>query len=115
MVRTILMYVFGLGLILGWFALMDAYPYLAIAILALAVIIWLVARATRTQRLDWKLSNVDTKGVMEAGTRYGARYEGIRCPYCYSVLRHREDFDEEAYKEGELKCGKCKNEIILPS
>jgi hypothetical protein len=115
MVRTILMYVFGLGLILGWFALMNTYPYLAIGILVIAVIIWLVLRATRTQRLDWKIDNVNTKGVMKANTQYGARYEGIRCPYCYTVLQSRDDYDQEAFKEGELKCGKCKNEIILPS
>jgi hypothetical protein len=112
MLRSILLYVLAIGIGLGWLALFDSHPYIAISLLAAGVIIWLILRVTRTARLDYKLSQAEILG-MQAGFIGQRRYMGLKCPHCYTLLRSRDDYNEQAFKEGVLQCGKCGQEIDL--
>jgi hypothetical protein len=112
LLRSILLYLVAIGIGLGWLALFDAQPYIAMGLLAAGVITWFILRVTRTARLEAKLSQAEIHG-MQAGYIGQRRYMGLKCPNCYTLLRSREDYDEEAFKEGVLRCGKCGQEITL--
>ena len=112
MVRSILLTIFGFALGIGILALMESHPTLAVSLLAGAGLIWVIERATRAARLSIQLMKMEEIGMRHA-TLTHTLYRGFDCPSCFKPLRNRDDFQQEAFKKGTLRCIHCGQEIQL--